>query len=174
MRFLLKFKLPTLIFFGLFVFSGCHKTIKKERTKIPNTEITDIIPKWAFGHIVWEDSINTQEAALNLVSQYKKHKIPVSGIIIDSPWSQSYNDFNWDQERYPAPDKMTESFAKDHIKVILWLTGCINISSRDVPVQKSPDYDYVIKKQYVVNKGKASSIGGRVKVCILILQIQKL
>ena len=156
MRSLLKFKLPTLIFFSLFVFSGCHKTIKKEATKIPNTEITDIIPKWAFGHIVWEDSINTQEAALNLVLQYKKHKIPVSGIIIDSPWSQSYNDFNWDTEKYPYPKKMISSFEEDHIKVIMWLTGCINISSRDVPLQKSPDYDYVIKKKYVVNNGKAS------------------
>ena len=156
MRSLLKFILPVFIFFGLLVFSGCHKTVKEEVSKISNTKITDIVPKWAFGHIVWEDSINTQNAALDLVSQYKKHKIPVSGIIIDSPWSQSYNDFNWDTERYPDPEKMIGSFEEDNIKVILWLTGCVNISSRDVPVQKSPDYDYVIQKKYVVNNGKAS------------------
>ena len=156
MRSLLKNILAVLIFPGLLLTSGCRENLKEKTEKRPILKKTDIVPKWAFGHIVWEDSINTQNAALDLVSQYKKHKIPVSGIIIDSPWSQSYNDFNWDQDRYPDPDKMISSFADDHIKVILWLTGCVNSSSRDVPVQKSPDYDYVIKKKYVVNNGKAS------------------
>jgi len=135
-------------------FTNCNRsTVIAESTSIEKPAIT---PKWALGHIVWEDSINTQTAALNLVSQYKEHKIPVGGIIIDSPWSMSYNDFEWDKEKYPEPDKMINSFNQDNIKVLLWLTGCLNISSRDVPVQKSPDFDYVIEKGYVVNGGKTS------------------
>jgi len=137
---------------GIVFLVGCKLAVQKT-TNIVKPAIT---PKWALGHIVWEDSINTQTAALDLVSHYKAHKIPVSGIIIDSPWSMSYNDFEWDTERYPEPKKMIDSFKDDHIRVILWLTGCININSRDVPVQKSPDFDYAINKKYVVNNGKTS------------------
>ncbi len=115
-----------------------------------------ITPKWALGHVVWEDSINTRQAAVRLLKMYKNNNIPVSAIIIDSPWSLSYNDFNWDTDRYPEPEQMISTFNKEGIKVILWVTGCINISARDVPVQKSPDYDFVIENKFVVNDGKPS------------------
>ncbi len=115
-----------------------------------------ITPKWALGHVVWEDSLNTRQSAEMLLNLYKKNNIPVSGIIIDSPWSMSYNDFNWDTERYPEPEQMITNFNKNGVKVILWITGALNISARDVPIQKSPDYDFVIENKYVVNQGKPS------------------
>lgn len=115
-----------------------------------------ITPYWALGHLVWEDSINTQEAAQKLVQSYVEHELPVGGIIIDSPWSQSYNDFNWDRARYPEPEEMLRSFREQNIKVMLWLTGCVNLTARDVPVEKSPDYDYVIEKKYTVNRDQPS------------------
>jgi len=115
-----------------------------------------ITPKWALGHIVWEDSVNTQSTIIYLVEKYKEEDIPVSGIIIDSPWSLSYNDFNWDKSKYPKPNEMIQNFKSANIKVILWLTGCINSVSKDVPMQKSPDFDYVRKKKYAINNGKES------------------
>lgn len=78
-----------------------------------------ITPAWAFGHIVWEDSINTRESAERLVSAYQQHHIPVDAIIIDSPWSTSYNDFVWDETRYPQPQRMIEGFANQGIRTIL-------------------------------------------------------
>ena len=76
----------------------------------PVREKPPITPYWALGHLVWEDSINTQEAAQKLVESYFEHELPVGGIIIDSPWSQSYNDFNWDRDRYPEPEEMIRLF----------------------------------------------------------------
>ena len=139
--------------FYIVLFTFCCQFLNAQDT----IKRTDIVPKWAFGHIVWEDNINTQQAALDLVDQYRKHQIPVSGIVIDSPWSTGYNDFNWDRDRYPYPDKMLKSFEKLGVKVILWMTGCVNYESEDVPLKKSPDYDYVIRKKYVVNNGKPST-----------------
>ncbi len=115
-----------------------------------------ITPKWALGHIVWEDSINTQSTASNLVKEYGKHNIPLSGVIIDSPWSLSYNDFRWDKSKYPNPDIMINNFKSQNVKVILWLTGCINSEAKDVPIQKSLDFDFVRKQKYAVNNGKES------------------
>jgi alpha-glucosidase (family GH31 glycosyl hydrolase) len=143
-----------LLMIAIVVFTSCNTT--KKDSESSSIEKPAITPKWAFGHIVWEDSINTQDAALSLVAQYKENKIPVGGVIIDSPWSLSYNDFNWDTEKYPNPQEMINTFKAEDVKVILWLTGCINNSSRDVPVQKSPYFDYAIEHNYVVNNGKTS------------------
>ena len=134
----------------LFFIVSCGIIGKNVKEKPP------ITPYWALGHIVWEDSINTQNSAVDLIKQYREHNIPVSGIIIDSPWSMSYNDFNWDKLRYPEPDKMIKGFMKENIRTILWLTGCINSTAKDVPLQLSPEYDYAKKQKYVINNGKES------------------
>lgn len=115
-----------------------------------------ITPRWAFDHIVWEDSANNQASSERLVKEYLEHQMPVGAIIIDSPWSNSYNDFNWDLNRYPKAGDMIRNFNKKQVKVILWLTGCVNITSKDVPVQKNPYFDEVLSKKYAVNNGNVS------------------
>jgi len=116
-----------------------------------------ITPRWAFGHIVWEDSLNTQQAALKLVEGYQQRNIPVSGIIIDSPWSTAYNNFNWNPERYPDPQAMIKTLNGSQVRTILWLTGCINLTAKDMKQQKHELYDWVIEKRYVINQGKPST-----------------
>lgn len=51
---------------------------------------------------------------------------------------------------------MISRFKEQNINVLLWLTGCVNITAGDVPVPKSPDYNYVIDKGYAVNNGVPS------------------
>jgi len=142
-----------LILFTMLLLAFACTSAPVENSPIEKPPIT---PNWALGHVVWEDSINTQDAAQMLVNLYAEHKVPVGGIIIDSPWSQSYNDFNWDRARYPEAEKMLKSFNEQNIKVMLWLTGCVNLTAKGVPVQKSPDYDYVVEKGYAVNNSKPS------------------
>ena len=115
-----------------------------------------ITPYWALGHIVWEDSINTSAAARRLVREYKEHGIPVNGIIIDSPWSTAYNDFQWDTKRYPDYREMISDFKAQDVKVILWLTACMDSVSNDTPVMRSSNLDEARQKGYAVNDGQIS------------------
>lgn len=110
-----------------------------------------ITPAWAFRHIVWEDSLNTSAGARNIVNGYLKHNIPVGTVIIDSPWSTSYNDFNWDRERYPDAEKMITDFKNKDVKVILWLTGCVNNKCKDTPLDKGATYDEAVEKNLGIN-----------------------
>lgn len=110
-----------------------------------------ITPAWAFSHIVWEDSLNNTAGSERLIDAYAKHDIPVDAIIIDSPWSTSYNDFQWDRKRYADPAKMIGGFASKGIRTILWLTGNVNMDGKDTPLRKSASYDYVTKQNYGVN-----------------------
>ena len=131
------------------------KTFAQE-SSYPTFDNPPITPAWAFTPWVWEDSVNTQEASLKLIRLYKEHNIPVGAIILDSPWSTAYNNFEWDKKRYPKPEKMITQMHHDGVKVVMWLTAFINSESTDVPIQKSNDYDFVVKHNYVVDNGRES------------------
>lgn len=113
-----------------------------------------VTPAWAFRHIAWEDSINTAQGAVSLVDGYLQRDIPVGAVIIDSPWTTTYNDFNWDTCRYANHQAMIKTFKEKDIKVILWLTGVVNLESKDTPFQKSDAYDYVVSKNYGINNSQ--------------------
>ena len=99
----------------------------------PTFDNPPVTPAWAFTPWVWEDSVNTQEAAVRLVTLYKQHHIPVGSIIIDSPWSTAYNNFEWDKNRYPEPEKMIQWMHDNGVRVLMWLTGFINSRSKTCP-----------------------------------------
>lgn len=130
--------------------SACEEAPENAAVRPPVT------PAWALGHIVWEDEHNTQEAALSLVDGYLQRDIPVNGIIIDSPWQTSYNDFNWDKDRYPEPQEMTTRFQKQGVHTLLWLTGFLNRSEsdEDCPVVASSNFDEAFAQGYLVNDGE--------------------
>jgi len=113
-----------------------------------------ITPAWAFRHVVWEDSLNTSVGAQKIVDGYLQRGIPVGAVIIDSPWSTSYNDFNWDRERYPEPEKMIGYFKNKDVKVLLWLTGAVNFKCKDTPLQKGDTYDEAVAKNLGVNNSR--------------------
>ena len=113
-----------------------------------------ITPAWALGHIVWEDSLNTTQGARQLVDGYLERNIPVDAVIIDSPWSTTYNDFNWDRQRYADPQAMIKDFSSKGVKTILWLTGNVNEQCKDTPRQKSDTYDEVVARNYGVDNSK--------------------
>lgn len=110
-----------------------------------------ITPAWAFGHFVWEDNINTEQGAKDIVDGYLDRGVPVDAVFIDSPWTTSYNDFNWDTERYPDPKGMVRYFSDRNVKVILWMTGFINKESKDTPNQECSMYEEVRQKNFGVD-----------------------
>lgn len=110
-----------------------------------------ITPAWALGHIVWEDSLNTEYGAQQIVGEYFKHDIPVNAVIIDSPWSTAYNNFEWDSSRYPDYTQMIDDFSKKNVKVILWLTGVVNNKSKDTKLQKSTNFDEAVSRKLGIN-----------------------
>lgn len=97
-------------------------------------------PQWVFEHWVWEDE-STQESALQIVDDYIARDIPVSAIIIDSPWETGYNTFEWDTTLFPDAQVMIDSLHTRDVKVLLWITGIINIDEGAI-------YDYARDQGY--------------------------
>ena len=148
----MKFAMLTLLSLGTvaFLIFAVSRTVEKEVFR-GNPPVT---PAWALKHMVWEDNGNSRDSAEALVDGYLSRHIPVGAIIIDSPWSTAYNDFEWDTARYHNPRQMIDDFHARNVKVILWATGFVNVSSVDAPVNPHPDYDLVKRRGYTVSNGR--------------------
>lgn len=121
---------------------------------VANAQTPPITPAWALGHFVWEDSLNNTRGTERIVQLYLDRGIPVDGVIVDSPWSLSYNDFEWDPKRYADPQQMIRNLAEKNVRVVLWLTGNVNEQCKDTRNQSSEAYRYAREHNYGVNNSE--------------------
>jgi alpha-glucosidase (family GH31 glycosyl hydrolase) len=116
-----------------------------------------ITPPWSMEPWIWEDDVNTVKAAQDLLDSYRKHDLPVGAILLDSPWSTAYNNFVFDEARYPNPKAMIAAWRKQGVRTVLWMTHVINTQKDRSDARGSEEDLYTFGKErgYFVNDGRA-------------------
>jgi alpha-glucosidase (family GH31 glycosyl hydrolase) len=110
-----------------------------------------LTPAWALECWLWEDDNNTAAYADELLHGYAKHDIPVRTLLIDSPWSLRYNDFEVDREKYPEPEKWFKNLQDRGYRTVLWMTSMVDSHSKDTRVTESgPWFQNAAKNGYLV------------------------
>lgn len=113
-----------------------------------------ITPPWALECWLWEDDVNTAEFVEELLAGYAEHDIPVRTVLIDSPWSTHYNNFEVDEERYPNPEEFFGSLKQRGYRVVLWMTTMVNSRDVDTPGGDDPSfYEEARRKGYLAGDG---------------------
>ncbi len=113
-----------------------------------------LTPAWALECWLWEDDINTAERVDELLHGYARYDIPVRTILLDSPWSLRYNDFELDTNRYPEPEIWFKSLQDKGYRVVLWMTSMVNSYSKDTKISESePWYNKARDRGYLVAGG---------------------
>ncbi len=113
-----------------------------------------LTPAWALECWLWEDDINTAEYVDELLKGYAEHDIPVRTILLDSPWSLRYNDFEVDEDLYPEPEEWFKKLQDDGYRVVLWMTPNVNSFSKDTKIRESDDwYNTAVDNGYLTGKG---------------------
>ena len=112
-----------------------------------------LTPEWALGCWLWEDDVNTAAYVDELLEGYARHDIPVQTILIDSPWSLRYNDFQVDEKRYPAPEEWFKSLQEKGYRVVLWMTSMVNSQSKDLSLDSEPWFEEASQKGYLTGDG---------------------
>lgn len=109
-----------------------------------------LTPPWALECWLWEDDVNNAAFVKELLDGYAKHDFPVRTILIDSPWSERYNDFKVDENRYPEPEKFFRGLQDQGYRVVLWMTCMVDSYSKDTKVTDSQDfYDEALTNGYL-------------------------
>ncbi len=117
-----------------------------------------LTPAWALECWLWEDDINTAQRVDELLEGYARHDIPVRTILLDSPWSLRYNDFELDTVRYPGPAMWFSALQDNGYRVVLWMTTMVNSFNKDTRINHSePWYNGAREKGYLVGKGDQTS-----------------
>lgn len=113
-----------------------------------------LTPPWALECWLWEDDVNTSERVTELLDGYARHDLPVRTILIDSPWSERYNDFKVDETRYPEPEKFFRRLQDQGYRVVLWMTCMVDSHNKDTRVTDSRAfYDEARSKGYLAGDG---------------------
>lgn len=113
-----------------------------------------LTPPWALECWLWEDDVNTAASVNELLDGYRQHDFPVRTIMIDSPWSERYNDFKVDEDRYPEPEQFFRGLQDRGYRVVLWMTCMVNSYSKDTKVKQSPEFFEEAKSQsYLAGNG---------------------
>ena len=111
-----------------------------------------LLPKWAFGFIQSKERYVNAAELIDVVSEYRRRKIPLDGIVLD--WKSWPNGAGWGQKsfdpiRFPDPSAMTEQLhAMDaHLMVSIW-----PIMTGDCPNQKEmQEHDAMLGNQSTYN-----------------------
>ena len=99
-----------------------------------------VTPKWALECWLWEDDVNTADGVRELLDGYEEHDIPVRTVLIDSPWSTRYNDFQVDEARYPDPEAFFAGLQDRGYRVVLWMTPMVNSENDDTAIRDASDW----------------------------------
>jgi alpha-D-xyloside xylohydrolase len=113
-----------------------------------------LTPPWALECWLWEDDSNTAGRVDTLLKGYAEHDIPVRTILIDSPWSLRYNDFEVDTVRYPNPKIWFTNLQDSGYQVVLWMTTMVDSKSKDTRLSESDEwFNEATSKGYIAGKG---------------------
>jgi alpha-D-xyloside xylohydrolase len=99
-----------------------------------------LTPPWALECWLWEDDFNTAGRVDTLLSGYAKYDIPVRTILLDSPWSTRYNDFQVDTALYPNPEEWFGKLQNNGYRVVLWMTTMVDSYDKDTRLKDSADF----------------------------------
>ena len=122
----------------------------------PDTSRQALTSQWAFEVWMWEDDVNTADAVWDMVKGCEEYDLPLRAVIIDSPWATAYNNFTWDEQRYPNAQNMIDDLHARGVKVILWMTCMVNLPDKQADARGSTEDLYAIAKEkgYLANDGK--------------------
>lgn len=88
-------------------------------------------PRWAFEPWISKD-ISDREDTLAFVQGFRDHGIPVGAVVLDSPWDSQYTTFVPNPARYGDFPSLVSTLHEDGVRVVLWTTAFVNLSSYDL------------------------------------------
>jgi len=65
-----------------------------------------MLPRWAFGFWYSRWYAYTDKEVVGLVEKYRKNKIPIDVMIIDTDWRDGWGGYDWSKKYFPKPEKL--------------------------------------------------------------------
>ena len=124
----------------------------------PNKTRALLPPYWAFAPWQARDFHQNQAQVLEDVDKTRALGLPASVILIDSPWTTSYNSYEFNPKQFDDAPAMIQHLHQAGYKLVLWHTSWIDSKSNPPGeagfagklLEKSPNYDEAALNGYFV------------------------
>jgi len=97
----------------------------------PIEDTPPFTPRWAFEPWISKD-ISDREDTDTFIAGFLERDIPVGALVLDSPWETNYNTFVPNPDRYGDFEELVDELHDQDIKIVLWVTQMVNVSSYDL------------------------------------------
>ncbi|MBX3261101.1 MAG: glycoside hydrolase family 31 protein [Labilithrix sp.] len=77
-------------------------------------------PAWALGPWIWRNEHRDQAEVEDDIAKIRELDLATSGIWIDRPYARAVNTFDFDAQRFPAPQAMIDRAHAAGLRVALW------------------------------------------------------
>jgi alpha-glucosidase (family GH31 glycosyl hydrolase) len=109
------------------------------RAMCRQTGFPALLPEWGYGFWKSRDVHEDQDAVLEDFDGFRRHRIALDAIVIDSPWATQYNTWEFNPHQFPDAPGMIRGMRAQGVRTVVWVTPWVNLDSRDgqIPPQKA-------------------------------------
>jgi alpha-glucosidase (family GH31 glycosyl hydrolase) len=98
-----------------------------------------LLPEWGYGFWKSRDVYEHQDDVAEDHAGFRRHRIPLDAIVIDSPWATQYNTWEFNPHQFPDARGMISMLRADGVRTVVWVTPWVNIDSRDGQIPPQPE-----------------------------------
>jgi alpha-glucosidase (family GH31 glycosyl hydrolase) len=98
-----------------------------------------LLPEWGYGFWKSRDVHEHQDDVLDDFHGFRRHRIPLDAIVIDSPWATQYNTWEFNPHQFPEAAWMVSMMREAGVRTVLWVTPWVNLDSRDGQIPPQPE-----------------------------------
>ena len=96
------------------------------------------LPEWAYGFWKSRDVHEHEQHVLDDLEGFRRHRIPLDAIVIDSPWATQYNTWEFNPHQFPDAAGMIARLRADGVRTVVWVTPWVNLDSRNGQIAPQP------------------------------------
>jgi alpha-glucosidase (family GH31 glycosyl hydrolase) len=90
-----------------------------------------VLPEWGYGFWKSRDVHEHQDDVMDDFDGFRRHRIPLDAIVIDSPWATQYNTWEFNPYQFPDAPGMIATMRSAGVRTVVWVTPWTNLDSSD-------------------------------------------
>jgi alpha-glucosidase (family GH31 glycosyl hydrolase) len=122
------------------------------------TGFAAVLPEWGYGFWKSRDFHEHRDDVLEDLEGFRRHRIPLDAIVIDSPWETQYNTWEFNPHQFPDASDMVAKLRAEGVRTVLWITPWVNVDSRDGQIPPQPESQHLHERP-AANYAPAAAAG---------------
>ena len=121
-----------------------------------------VLPEWGYGFWKSRDVYEHQDDVLDDYEGFRRHRIPLDAIVLDSPWATQYNTWEFNPYQFPDAPGLIKRMRGDGVRTVVWVTPWVNTDSRDGQAPPQPESEQ-LHREPAPNYAPGAALGAFVQ-----------